>query len=75
MAFVSNVTSIQKATEISSEIPAALRRLAFSSLFAQKKFDKLRMTYSGFVPDNRLWRDVLNAPHYVFNLYNNICHQ
>ena len=34
-----NVTSNRQATEILNEIPAALWRLAFSSLFAQKKFD------------------------------------
>ena len=45
MAFEINVTSFWQATEILNEIPAALWRLAFSSLFAQKKFDKLRMTY------------------------------
>ena len=39
-----DVTFLWQATEILNEIPAALWRLAFSSLFAQKKFDKLRMT-------------------------------
>ena len=41
---VTNVTSHWQATKISNEIPAALLRLGFSSLFAQKNFDKLRMT-------------------------------
>ena len=39
-----DVTSIQKATQILNEIPAALWRLGFSSLLARKNFDKLRMT-------------------------------
>ena len=38
--------SLQKATKTRYEIPAALWRLAFSSLFAQKKFD--------FAQDDRL---------------------
>ena len=45
-----NVTSTWKATEIRNEIPLRLVARDFSSLFAQKNFDKLRMTYSGIVP-------------------------
>ena len=36
---IANVTSHQKATETSNEIPLRLVARAFSSLFAQKKFD------------------------------------
>ena len=44
-----NVTSLWQATEILNEIPAALWRLGFVSLFAQQNFDKLRMTGWVFV--------------------------
>ena len=50
---IANVTSHQKVTETSNEIPLRLVARAFSSLFAQKKFDwRLaafsEMTYSRF---------------------------